>query len=92
MKGEAPGDQTVTSHKALFTKDTHPVPPPPPNNASVHQSPTLPKCQGRDLGDSANSTLGLVGQGNKQRAESGEKEGGGKKIETEGIETEWYSM
>ena len=23
MKGEAPGDQTVTSHKALFTKDTH---------------------------------------------------------------------
>lgn len=23
MKGEAPRDQTVTSHKALFTKDTH---------------------------------------------------------------------
>lgn len=31
MKGEAPGDQTVTSHKALFTKDTHtPLPSPPP--------------------------------------------------------------
>lgn len=48
MKGEAPGDQTVTSHKALFTKDTH-TPPPPftssttPPNISVHQSSTLPK-------------------------------------------------
>lgn len=35
MKGEAPGDQTVTSHKALFTKDTHSpclhlLPPMPP--------------------------------------------------------------
>lgn len=29
MKGEAPGDQTVTSHKALFTKDTHPPLPSP---------------------------------------------------------------
>lgn len=71
MKGEAPGDQTVTSHKALFTKDTHSLL--HPLNASVHQSPTLPKCQGRDLGDSVNSTPRLVGRGHKQRAERGEK-------------------
>lgn len=42
-------------------------------SASVHQSLTLPKCQGRDLGDSANSTPRLVGRGHKQRAEKGEK-------------------
>lgn len=73
MKGEAPGDQTVTSHKALFTKDTHAPPSLPLPNASVHQSLTLPKCQGRDLGDSVNSTPRLVGWGHKQRAEKEEK-------------------
>lgn len=96
MKGEAPGDQTVTSHKALFTKDNPPppTPSPPSSNISVHQSPTLPKCPGRDLWDCANSTPRLVGRGHKQRAERGEK---GREVERlrqrgERVETEWYSM
>lgn len=75
MKGEALGDQTVTSHKALFTKDTH-TPRLHPTTPLFTQSPTLPKCHGRDLGDSANSTLRHVGPGDEQESlEHREKEG-----------------
>lgn len=56
MKGEALGDQTVTSHKALFTKDTH-TPASSQQRLCSPKSPTLPECQGRDLGDRANSSL-----------------------------------
>lgn len=95
MKGEAPRDQTVTSHKALFTKDTH-IPLPflsltPPFTKAW---PSL-KCQGRDLGDSANSTPRLVGRGHKQKTEKEEK---GREVERkdwdrgERVGTEWYSI
>ncbi|MEQ2166923.1 hypothetical protein GOODEAATRI_033514, partial [Goodea atripinnis] len=45
MKEEALRDQTVTSHKGLFTKAAH-TPPPPPNNASVHPKPDSPQVPG----------------------------------------------
>lgn len=40
MKGEAPGDQTVTSHKALFTKDTHIHSPLPPTSPFTKARPS----------------------------------------------------
>ena len=54
---------------------THIQPPLLPTSPFT-KSPTLPKCQGRDLGDSANSALRLVGRGHKQRAERGVGRGG----------------
>lgn len=74
-KNEKRGPRGSDSHipqSPVYQGHTCPPSLPLPN-ASVHQSLTLPKCQGRDLGDSANSTPRLVGRGHKQRAEKGEK-------------------
>lgn len=74
-KNERRGPRGSDSHipqSPVYQGHTCPPPLPLPS-ASVHQSLTLPKCQGRDLGDSANSTPRLVGRGHKQRAEKGEK-------------------
>lgn len=48
MKREAPWDQTVTSHKALFTKDTHTHTPSPPPHYVRSAKPDPSKVPGQE--------------------------------------------
>lgn len=70
MRTRGPRDQTVTSNKALFTKNTHLLPSSLLRGGFQKQQPCLPpppshECQASDQGDSANSCLGLLGLGHK---------------------------
>lgn len=85
-QGHTPQPPPSSSSSSITTTTTAAATFPPLHNASVHQSPTLPKCQGRDLGDSANSTLRLVGRGHKQRAERERRE---RDVEGEGGRERW---
>lgn len=71
-ENRGPRDQTVTSNKALFTKNTHLLPSSllPGRGGVKKQQRCLPpppshECQASDQGDSANSCLGLLGLGHK---------------------------